>query len=290
MNTIKDIQFKNSQHPTFQFDFIKLEDIFTRTDMDHSPDQLHRVEFYIILFIEEGSTKHTIDFLDYPCKKGTLLTIRKDQIHRFHPSQSIKGKLLLFTDEFLVSYLEQTENQKSILIFNELISNPNIQLSDSEFTLINEIINRMKDEYFNQKDEFALSIIRSELHILISHLFRIKSKNKHINTERKYLKEFVNLQELIEQHAFETTKVKEYAHMMGRSEKTLNTITKNIIHKTAKEFIDQICIKQIKRLLINTNYSIKEIAIHAGFEETSNFYKYFKRHTKLTPEKFRSHS
>ncbi len=75
---------------------------------------------------------------------------------------------------------------------------------------------------------------------------------------------------------------------MGISTKKLNTFTKAIIHKSAKEFIDKICIKQIKRLLTNTNFSIKEIAYQMSFEETTNFYKYFKRQTSYTPEQFRA--
>ena len=74
---------------------------------------------------------------------------------------------------------------------------------------------------------------------------------------------------------------------MSVSTKTLNTITKSIVNKSAKAFVDEISTKQIKRLLINTKLSIKEIAYQSGFEETTNFYKYFKRQTQVTPEQFR---
>jgi len=90
------------------------------------------------------------------------------------------------------------------------------------------------------------------------------------------------------QNVTNTTKVNDYAKMMAISAKTLNSISKSIVHKAAKEFIDEICIKQIKRLLINTPLSIKEIAYESGFEETTNFYKYFKRQVQMTPEQFRT--
>ncbi len=122
---------------------------------------------------------------------------------------------------------------------------------------------------------------------LVSKLHRIKSIKNQINFNRKYLPEFVKLQKLIEEHAPQNSKVMDYARMMGKSTKTLNNITQTIINKTAKEFIDEICAVQIKRILINTDLSIKEIAFELGFEETTNFYKYFKRQTQLTPEQFR---
>ena len=117
------IKFKNHQNPYAEFDMLELEKLFNRKYLDHSPYELHLVEFYIIILIEQGQGVHTIDFTEYNCERGTLLTIRKDQIHKFHKSNNVKGKLLLFTDEFLVSYLEKLEALKSLQLFNEVIDN-----------------------------------------------------------------------------------------------------------------------------------------------------------------------
>ena len=289
MNT-KHIKFSNNQYRRSQFDLIRLEELFLRTELDHSPVELHKVEFYVILIIEQGKTLHTIDFIDYDCKKGTLITIRKDQIHKFHKGQNVKGSLLLFTDEFLITYLEDMEVQKTMLLFNELLHTPKLQLSSKNLKDILQKVSEIKEEYFSIKDKHSLSIIRSELHILITMLFRLKEKSDSVDFDKKYLTEFISLQKLIEENVTQTKAVKDYAKMMGRSSKTLNTICRSIVHKPAKEFIDEICTKQIKRLLINTELSIKEIAFKSGFEETTNFFKYFKRQTKVTPEQFRENN
>jgi AraC-like DNA-binding protein len=281
------VKFQNSQNPNAGFDVISLEELYTRTDLEHSPYELHLVEFYMIILIENGQGSHTIDFTEFEYKKGTLLTIRKDQIHQFHKGRNVKGKLLLFTDDFLVSYLEKLEALKSLQLFNEILGVPKIQLSEVQLKEVIGLIERIKTEYFDMNDDYSLGIIRSELHILIAKLYRIKSSKNQIISNRKYLSEFIEFQNLVEQNATKYTKVKDYAKMIGVSTKTLNTVTKTIVNKTAKEFIDDICTKQIKRLLINTELSIKEIAYASGFEESTNFYKYFKRQTELTPEQFR---
>ena len=285
---MRNIEFQNQQNPKTQFDIIKLETLFDNKDLDHSPADLHIVKFFILLIAEQGHGKHTIDFTDYDCSKGTILTIRKDQIHRFHNTKTLEGKILLFTDDFLIKYLEKEEANKTLLLFNELLSDPKIQLNKLDFLNIQNILKRIQEEYFNINDNHSLSIIRSELHILITLLFRIKENNQQIKPNKKYLKEFLDLQHTVEKNAFNTNKVKDYSKLIGVSTKTLNTITKSIVHKSAKEFIDDICTKQIKRLLINTKLSVKEIAYKSGFEETTNFYKYFKRQTKTTPEQFRA--
>lgn len=284
---LKNIKFQNQQNLKSQFDILKLEELYQRTGLDHSIEVHHKIEFYILIFIEKGVGKHTIDFTDYDCRKGTLLTIRKDQIHKFFKSDTLKGSLIVFTNEFLVSILENTEAQKTMLLFNELLSVPKLQLDNLSFKNIRQIIKRIENEYFSINDDHSLSVIRNELHILTTLLLRIKEKNDQINFEKKYLKEFIEFQNLVEKNVSRTTKVIEYANEMGVSSKTLNTITKSVVHKSSKAFIDEICTKQIKRLLLNTNLSIKEIAYKSGFEETTNFYKYFKRQTQVTPEQFR---
>lgn len=284
--TVK-IRFNNKVNPKSTFDLLSLEELYQRKYLDHNIEKSHKVEFYLILLITEGNGCHTIDFTDYKLERGTLLTIRKDQIHSFFKSDSIKGYLFLFTDEFLISYLEKLEAQKSLQLFNELLGVPKIQLLETELDTVKDIASRIENEYFSVMDEYSLGIIRSELHVLVTKLYRIKSKGNQLFANKKYLTEFLTFQKLVEDNVNETTRVSEYAEMMSISTKTLNTISKSIVHKTAKEFIDEVSIKQIKRLLINTSLSIKEIAYTTGFIETTNFYKYFKRLVNCTPEQFR---
>lgn len=282
------IKFKNATNPHAAFDLVQLDQLFERKNLDHDPEQLHRVNFFILLFITEGHGQHTIDFTDYNIQRGSLLTIRKDQLHKFFKRKNINGYLLLFTDEFLVSYLEKLEAQKSLQLFNEQLGLPKIQLLDTDYQTIYAIIQRIKKEYTQQMDDYTLGIIRSELHILITKLYRIKSTDNQIIVNKQYLSEFITFQQLVEQNVTNTNRVGDYANMMAISTKTLNNISRNIVDKSAKAFIHEISIKQIKRLLINTTLSIKEIAYASGFEEATNFYKYFKRLVGTTPEQFRT--
>lgn len=283
------IDFVNKTNPHSGFDLIKLSDFTDNMDLNHDPYEIHLVEFYVVIYIHKGSGTHTIDFTDYSLKSGSIITVRKGQLHKFHKCK-YDGYMLLFTDDFMIQYLEKLEALRTLQLFNELLGDPIISLKKNAAESVHNIIQRIKQEYTSINDDFSLKIIRSELHILISKLFRIKAAKVEISGKRKYLAEFVQFQELVEGNVHESLKVKEYALKMGISTKTLNTISKAIINKTAKEFIDEIGIKNIKRLLINTDRSIKEIAFDSGFEETSNFYKFFKKHTFLTPEQFRASS
>ena len=281
------VRFQNRVNPNSTFDMVRLEDLFHKEHPDGPPDQLHKVGFFLILLVQEGRGCHTIDFTDYEFGPGTLLTIRQDQVHKFFRNDRARGYMLLFTDDFLVSYLEQLQVQQSMQLFNELLGVPKIQLSQKELMEISGIVQRMEKEYLVTHDEYSPGVIRSELHILITKLYRIKAGKNQVISRRKYLPEFIVFQALVEGNAFKTTRVQDYARMMAISTKTLNAISRSIVHKSAKQFIDEICVKQIKRLLINTSLSVKEVAYTSGFEETTNFYKYFKRQVGRTPEQFR---
>ena len=81
--------------------------------------------------------------------------------------------------------------------------------------------------------------------------------------------------------------VNKYASDLSISEKRLNKATSNILDKSPKELIDERVLLEAKRLLAYSNTTIKEIAFGLGFEEPTNFIKYFKKHIEQTPSEFR---
>lgn len=284
---IEHISFQNKTVPKASFEIALLEELFAR-GLDKHPEleTLHQVGFYILLFVTENTGAHTIDFTEYSYEKGNVISIRKDQIHKFHLTTA-KGFLLFFTNDFILSYLEQQEALKTFQLFNELLGSPKMSLNTAFYTEILELVSQIKKEYFNPIDSYSLGIIRSLLHIIITKLYRIKSLETKIPISKKYLSEFITFQKLVEEHCFNTKKVMDYAQKMGITTKTLNNIVQDIVHKSAKVFIDDIVITKIKRLLVHAPLSIKEIAYTAGFEDPTNFYKYFKKHTQSSPEAFR---
>ncbi len=285
-SNIRLIPFDHRKRPNLAFDILRLENLLTRKNLDHQPTQLHRVDFYLLLLICSGQGHHTVDFHSYPLQRGSILSIRKNQIHRFEPGEA-QGFILIFTHEFMHSHLEKLEALKTLQLFNELLGHPHIALEESDFEEIISLVNQLREEFDKPLDEFSPGILRSYLHVLISKLYRYKSRENLMVKDRQYLEGFIHLQQLVEAHCMKTRRVQDYAELMGYSAKTLNKITKSIINQSAKTFIDEILITQIKRTLMHTPWSVKEIAYKAGFEEPSNLYKFFKRYTQVTPEAFR---
>ena len=284
---LPEIKFKNQENPGSYFDIVKIEELLQK-DLDHNISKNHLIKFYIILFIYEGQGYHTIDFIDYSYKKGTVLMVRKGQIHSFFRSPTVKGYILVFTEEYIISHLNRVESLKALQLFNDSLSFPKIEFNNKdEFADFITFVKHLEFEY-NIKDDFSVTITRSVLHIMITKLFRIKAKKGHVVERKKYMSQFLAFQKLVEEDCFKSKKVQYYAQKLGFSSKKLNIIVNNVISGTsAKAFIDERTIMQIKRLLISTDLTINEIAYTVGFSDPTNFYKYFKKFTGIPPDTFR---
>lgn len=268
------------------FNILRIEELFKEENSAQITNN-HKVDFYTLLFISDGDGKHSIDFTNYSYSKGTILSIRKDQIHKFYLNDKTKGYLLCFKEEFLNSYLNEIEVSKSIQMFNELLTSPKTQLDEIELRSVIRLVFGIEQEALSLNDKYSLQIIRSLVHILITLIYRIKSKGHNPVSLSKHLKEFIRFQNLLEQEFAKTKKVSDYASLLGFSTKKLNTVVNFVVDKPAKEFINDTVVIKIKRQLLHSNLSIKEIAFKVGFNDPTNLYKYFKKNTSYTPETYR---
>lgn len=282
----KKIAFEHKKQNGFQFDLVNFEDILEKTPPDHNQFEFHRVSFYLLLLITENTGDYNLNFKNYSLKKGTLFTLRKDNIHKFYKSDA-KGVLLLFTENFIVNHSNELEASNTFLLFNEMLASPKLQLTEVEYKEISSLIKLIRKEYFGVRDNYSPNIVRNFIQIIITKLFRIKSKDNTVFDNNKYLSMFLELQELVEKNCFKHKKVSFYANQMGVTSKTLRNVTQSVIQKSAKALINDIVIIQSKRLIINSQDSISEIAYQVGFDEPTNFFKYFKKNTGVSPIQFR---
>jgi len=79
-----------------------------------------------------------------------------------------------------------------------------------------------------------------------------------------------------------------YADKLCISAKYLSVICSKVSGKSARQWIDEYTVEDIRYHLFNTDYSIKEIAYRLGFENLSFFGKYVKRHFGKSPSELRS--
>ncbi len=104
------------------------------------------------------------------------------------------------------------------------------------------------------------------------------------DVDRKHVNRFMAL---IEQDYSTAKDASVYAEFMGITYKTLNRICRQIVGMSPKQIIDAQTILEAKRRLVIEKTKVTELAYQLGFEDSSNFVKYFKKHTTVTPHQFR---
>ncbi len=283
---IQEIKFKNTNVAQSHFDIVKYEDILNKKTFSHNQFQNHRIPFYVLVLMTKGSGVHSVNFDDYEFTDRSVFMLRKDCVHKFYQNNG-EGFLFVFTDEFISYQLNNAESSEIFLLFNEILSSPKLQLPDAAYHDVLTLTTLIDNEYNKVSDKHSNLIIKNILLAIFSKLLRIKLKDNSVLNRNRYLIRFIEFQELVEKNCFNIRLVNFYANKMNISTKTLNNITQGVIQKTAKAFITDTFVIHIKRLIINSEASLREISIEVGFDEPTNFFKYFTKYAGLSPNNFR---
>lgn len=279
MNNLLEIKFLSSLEDD-GFEILTFDKLLGKYDLkNHYMTKPHRIKFYNILYFTNGEDYHYVDFKEYPVKKGSLIFLNKNQIHSFSKTANYRGYIILFTDKFLSRNLINIQK-----VFYNILSKPHIL--DNCFEEFETIFKQLLNEYEDKNNLFKEKIFVLLFNYLILKSEKLLSLNLNNNQNEKYLTIFEEFTNLLQENYHLSRNVNFYAQKLNISPKHLNILCKKFSNLSAKNTIDNYTILEAKRELIS-NLPIKEIAYKLGFIETTNFVKYFKKQTNISPSKFK---
>lgn len=245
----------------------------------------HRHNFYLLVLFTHGTGTHEIDFDSYDIKRGSLFVVQPGQIHNWKLSDDIDGFIVFYSQETYNLYFGNKKIE-DYSIYQSVKSQPELFFEEKEFLEIEVYFKLMKAESESgkakQKDKI-LNLLDS-INIEISRKYLPENNHK----TPIYNHKINQFEKLIESH-FKTEKSPSfYASKMSITLKHLNRICKTILNKTATQLITERIILEAKRLLINKNKSISQIADELNFENYSYFSKLFKKENGISPSEFRN--
>lgn len=248
----------------------------------------HRVGFYHILWFQKGSTEHLVDFKPVKLAPNSLLFIGNDSVQRFDTNASVEGKAILFTDGFFCKTEADTKFLKSSILYNDLFSVSQIQLPPSS-TPFAELLSLMEMELQKPKDHYQSDILRNLLRTWLLQAERERRQQDFTEVKKGADLDYVMLfRDLLEGQYKSLKQVSGYAEQMNITDKRLNQAISKVLGKSPKQMIDGRVMLEAKRLLAHTTDSVKQVGFELGFEEPTNFIKYFKKHHQATPAEFRA--
>jgi AraC-like DNA-binding protein len=243
----------------------------------------HKHDFYLTVLFTKGSGTHEVDFIKYKIKPGALFTLKPGQMHNWNLSKYTSGYVFFHSKNF---YEERYTNDKlnNYPFFATFGNAPLTQLDASTGKYIEGLMAEIVSEYkriklrSDQKIHSLVNIIYIEL--MRSYAPTQKTQNQ------TYLMQVQKFEDLIEQHYRDFKLPKEYATKLFITEKHLNRITRSLLNKTSTQLIGERIILEAKRSLFNSKLNISEISNELGFNDTSYFIRFFKKHVGETPLSF----
>ena len=238
----------------------------------------------MIIFIEQGSGTHMVDFEDYPFRRGSVLFVQREQVHAFDFSNQPQGTAVLFTQAFLDNVHANMRLPNYTPTHLNKAHSALLALDETHCDRTLNLLSQIRVELSDQNTDPLIVMYLFSALALVLHRLRPEVKQDQLNPQQSI--KFARYFELLESHYLRVRDANWYANQINTTYKTLNQICKVATGLTAKQIIDSFTVLEMKRQLVVTSITSQKMASDFGFDDASNFVKYFKNHTSMTPSEF----
>jgi AraC family transcriptional regulator, transcriptional activator of pobA len=269
----------------------KKEDIFVSRFAPYSNTHQHlhyphRHSFFHILLFTKGSGKHTIDFCSFRVQPFQIYFMIPGQVHSWNFEGDVDGYVINFSNQFFQSFLLKPDYIEAFPFFCGVVEQSVIQISSQYHKPIEDIFEEILHEA-NENKKYGSDLVKVlllKIFILISRFTDEKVESRSSSYNYTLLK---NFQQLLEKNFLKLRLPKEYAELLYITPHHLNALCNDLLGISTGEVIRNRVLLEAKRLLINLDLPVSEIAFLLNFNDNSYFSKFFKKYSGITPEEFR---
>ncbi len=247
----------------------------------------HRHDFYQLILFTEGGGSHSIDFQNFRIVPFHMYFLSSNQVHGWYFEGNMDGYVVNFSDQFFHSFLLKSDYLEQFpFFFSSNVEDSAMQIGEEMQPEIISILEKILSEN-ESTHKFRYDTIR----VLILQLFYLIgniSNQKRENVKESYnITLMRNFETLIEKNYLNLRLPKQYAELLYITPNHLNALCNDIKGVSAGDMIRDRIILEAKRLLINFNMTVTEIAYALNFDDNSYFCKFFRKQAGVTPDVFR---
>ncbi len=277
--------FSNWKAPVFAlYEKFHIAHISTYKNHLSLPTAPHRRSVNFFIFLTHGKVLRTKGLSQYEILPNTFFFLPANQITAIdYVSDDAEGFYCHFLSEILYDFDENKNVLKSFSFF-ENTHEPTIQIIENE--RVDNLLNILINEYQrNESNRFEL--ISKYLNILF---LEVKLQNKEMATSPKNASAMITqrYKNGLAEQIYELKTVSEFAKYLQISPNHLHKSVKNTTGKTAQQLLNEMRLLEAKVLLRQTALTISEIAYKIGKYEPSDFSRFFKSRTNITPNQYRN--
>lgn len=270
------------------YKLFRLEDLRGTSPRDgHDPKTPHRIGFHAMMLVTEGRFQHGFDFQVQEFSKNHLVYIAPNQVHHFLKSERThKACILAFRPDVLPAELLQLDGKRvpwSVMCYRW----PSVvKLKPNETRLLKDQLSLLERMTVTSSASHGAA---AKYHVcgVIALAFELAKKSCGESAEWRSDRKFLVFVQLVEESFSTRRDVAWYAKQMDCSQRTLNRLCQRMLGKTAKVFLSERVVIEAKRLLAYEVDAVNEVAERLGFSTATNFARYFRNETGMTPQEFK---
>ncbi|MCM1502829.1 MAG: AraC family transcriptional regulator [Bacteroidales bacterium] len=249
---------------------------------------VHRESFYCIILITEGCEEIAVNGHKRTMHSGDVVCSRPGEVWSWQPDPTLEGLVLIFEGDFLLSFFNDPHFLDRFAFLQADRTSPFLHLGESLNERFRSLLAQMKTEIDDsaEKDQHILRAMLYEALVLLNRAERVADNGQPMNevSVNRYVVRFIHA---VEAEYMMQHEVEYYADKLCISANYLNKIVKQSLGTTAKSYIQQKLFAEAKQLLSYTTLSVNEIAEWLHFDSASHFVRFFRKHTDMTPLRYR---
>ncbi|MPR33278.1 AraC family transcriptional regulator [Salmonirosea aquatica] len=284
---MKPALLKNIESPTASLTIQQLEE-------PHFDPNWHFHPHYQLFTVLEGTGSRLIGDSIRPFEAGDTVFLGPDIPHLWRSeatyfekesTQKTRGIVLYFQEDFLgKEFLAKSELHPVEQLLRE--SKRGIAYSGKARTAIVSTLGKLL-----VSDGFERIIGLLKLLNTLAHSTEGQPITSHNYTNTYKVSETERMQKVhnyVWQHFKDDIRLGEAASLAGMSEAAFCRYFRARANKTFTDYVSEIRIGHATKLLLDTSWTISQIAYESGFDTLSNFNRNFKKLTRQTPREYRS--
>ena len=246
----------------------------------------HRHSFYHLLFFTEGGGRHTIDFHHFEVKPRQIYFMIPGQVHSWDFEGKMEGYIVNFSEAFFKSFLLKQDYLDSFTFLQGYPESSVLNLPEgvgAHVAGLFEMLREAEDFYPRHRKDLIRTLLL-QVFIMIQNTVEEGKETGELPKGNLLLR---NYRKLIGENFRSLRLPGEYAAILNITPNHLNALCKEQLGVQAGQLIRDRVILEAKRLLINADLSVSEIAYKLNFKDNSYFSRSFKKAVGMTPEVFR---
>lgn len=242
---------------------------------------------YMLHFYIKGKGTYKIDQHIIEVSAGSALFTSAAADMQFHTSKDCEGFALIFSETFFGRSRMKSFFLKNTLLFNsvdKVVFFPTGDRTEELLMLFQLVIDQLRRGQSDIQEQILINYVFSIL-LISEEEFTKERPTLRVANEIKLIK---NFKHLFNKELNRRQSVKFFCNQMNVSLSTLDRAFRKYENSSAKKWINTRLIEEIEIELKRHDMSIGEIAFKFGFSEVTNFTKFYKGQTGITPKQFRS--